>query len=399
MSKKRKTIYIFVVIMIIIIVIITVIVQYNFHKAIEVAQNHLEQKYTQKMKYIRASYSWILPSQYYITFSPKNNPDIFFEVMVQSDFTANDNTNQYGYFSADNYYISFFEYLMKKFYWNDVVNLWGKNTNFIVRVPNNALYAFSVPPELNNTMSLNEMENLIDNYLLIIDTKQKINNNNKLEQADKIFEFIKIVQNSGYNPNRIVIWYNTPNSNVSFDDWREIDSVAPILLRINEDFFSTVNKSDEAYYKKYFSEELAKKFKKDAERIWNTDVNITAKLNGAGSVSDYKIYGLTKDINIDDIEYKLRSSYYSYSLDFILPIDCNKNSTQKFEEATKVYELIKIIQESGYEPQTISFTYFYPDNYKQHYIVFFAGWGDVKWTKVDSIESVMERFNGLWFDK
>lgn len=404
MSKKKKFIIVFVLI---IVIMLTTISIFNYSRAYIVAKNYLLQKYSQDIKFISIRYSWIEPSLYYVYFSPKDNPRLVFSVMVQQNFTASDKTNEYGYFSADNYYITFFEYQMKNFYLDKIINLWGEKINLIIRVPNSALYAFKMPSELNNAISLNDMEHLIEEYLIILDTKQGIDKDIKFDEAYKIFEFIQTVQESGYDPKRIVFWYNVKNRgsmSVSYDDWREINSMEQILLNLNEEFFSnTVSKADEAYYRQYFAEELAKKFKEDADRIWDTNVPITAELRNAKSINDYKIYGLTKDIDIDDIEHKLRSSYYRYSLEFTLPVEYNnRNADQQLEEAEKIYELIKIIQESGYEPTTITFTYFYPDSYKQYYIVFWADYGsrsDVRWTKIDSIESVLERLNEDWHDK
>jgi hypothetical protein len=405
MIKKLKKIVIIIGIIIFIIITVTII---NYSRAYIVAKNHLSEKYSFDIKFVDIRFSWIDPSLYHVYFSPKDNSDLIFSIMVHQNFTISDWTNEYGYFSADNYYTAYFEYRMKEFYLNDVKDLFGEKINLIIRVPNHALYAFTTPEELNDTMSLNEMDSLIDEYLIIIDTKRKIDEDVKFNEANKILEFIHTVQKSGYNPKRIVFWYNTKNrgsASVSYDDWQEINSIEQILLNVNEEFLSTnnISKSDEAYYRQYFAEELAKKFKEDADKIWNNSINITAELRNAKSINDYKIYDLTKDINIDDIEHKLRSSYYSYSLEFTLPIEYNKrNGSQQREEAEKIYELTKIIQESGYEPHKITFTYFYPDSYKQQYIIFWAyyvSWTNVRWTTIDSIESVIERLNEDWYDK
>lgn len=167
-------------------------------------------------------------------------------------------------------------------------------------------------------------------------------------------------------------------------------------MRIEEEFFSSLSKTDDAYYRQYFTEKLEKKFYDDAIEIWGDGTTIAVKLRKE-SISEYKIANLEKNINIDDIEYKL---HYGYTLDFSIPIHYdNDNEEQKNEEAKRIQKIIQQIQVSGYAPDTISFIYYHPDSNKQQYVIFFANWGDVRWPKVESVESVLERLNGSWFDK
>ena len=376
----------------------------NKEKATEIAKEHLVQKYSQEMQCIGARYSWIDPALYHIYFSPADNSDLVFEVMVQQDFSISEKTNEYGYFSADDYYISCFKWKMSTFFRDEINSFWGDEAEIFVNAPNPALYAFKIPAGLDDKMNLHDMAPLIEEYLLIVDIKQLLDADNKVDEANKILLFIQDVQKSEYQPDRIVFWYNVPkpekntrgNANVSFENWSEITGVEQVALRIEEEFFSSLSKTDDAYYRQYFTEKLEKKFYDDAIEIWGDGTTIAVKLRKE-SISEYKIANLEKSINIDDIEYKL---HYGYTLDFSIPIHYdNDNEEQKNEEAKRIQKIIQQIQVSGYAPDTISFIYYHPDSNKQQYVIFFANWGDVRWPKVESVESVLERLNGSWFDK
>jgi len=373
-------------------------------KATEIAKEYLVQKYSQDMQCVDARYSWIDPALYHIYFSPVDNSDLVFEVMVQQDFSISEKTNEYGNFSADDYYISCFEWQMSTFFRDEINLIWDNEAEIFVNAPNPALYAFKIPAGLNDSMALHDMAPLIEEYLLIIDAKQLLDAENKADEANKMLRFIQDVQKSEYKPDRIVFWYSVPKSqtnsrgseNVSFENWSEITEVEQVALRIEEEFFSSLSKTDDAYYRQYFTDELGKKFYDDAVEIWGDGTAIAVKLRKE-SISEYKIANLEKNINIDDIEYRL---HYGYTLDFSIPIHYdNDNEEQKNEEAGRILKIIQQIQSSGYAPDTISFIYYHPDSDKQQYVIFFANWGDVRWNKVESVESVIERLNGSWYDK
>ena len=387
------------------------------NKAKELALEYVARTYEQEMCFVRVEYIFGEPTLYYVYFSPENNPDLIFKVMVQKDLTISpEKTNKYGnYFRPDNYYIANFEYLMEKEFSSDIQTIWVDGAEIIGRVPNNAVYAFRMPKELSDELALLQMDGLIEEYLLIIDTKHflKDEETEKQDEAERILEFINSVKASGYSPQRIVFWYDIPkieqygipsysftkagSGKVSFEDWKDIETTERIAHDINESiFFSRINKEDDAYYKEYFAKELGKKFEADAKNIWGEDAIITAEMHSHTSISEYRIYGLTKDVNVEDIEYKLQNGYM---LDFILPVhfDIN-NAIQKEEEAEKIYRLIRIIQDSGYGPDIISFTYYYPGSERQHRVNFFMNWGEIRWQKVSSKEDILERFDGAWYD-
>ena len=401
--KNRKPLWLFMIVLIIVAGFFTC--RYvNENRAREIAENYLAQKYTQKTQYQGIRFSWIAPSLYYVTFSLENNPDLFFQVMVQNDFTINEQTNESGVFSADNYYIANFEYVMRSIFKNEIEKTWSNTSSMIVRVPNNALYAFHIPEKLNDEMPLKEMEPLIDEYLFIIDTGSALSQDSKADEAAKMLKFIQYIKHTGYAPDSVVFWYTIQEDslhkdeyiNIGFDNGEEITSVDQIILKIEEEVFSSVSIDDDAYYKQYFTKSLSEKFSGEVLRLWGEDAQVLAELQ-KDSMNAYKIPNLRKDISIDDIEHKLHNGY---SLEFVLPIVYdNENPDHQRQEAEKIFSLILAIQKSGYSPNLLTFTYLKPDGIQQHYVVFFANWGDVRWPEIESLHSVLERFNGVWYDK
>ena len=323
--KKKKGWIIFVIIGILGIFVVNSIKE---NRAITLSKNHLEQKYSKEMKFVAIDMggrlvNWIYQTPYFVCFTPIDNPEHFITVQVQRNLTiSEERTNQYGHFFPDNYYTAYFEYLVRDLLGHDVTKTWGEDTNFIVRILNRRASTFLIPEGLNDKMSLLEMDDLIEEYLLIIDTNTIIGATNKTIKANKIFDFIQTVQNSGCKPERIVFLYDVSKSelnkdgsaSISFDEWKELTAIEQVALLLEEEYFSAVNKSDDEYYVRYFTEELAKIFKEDAVRIWGEDTQITAKL-WKDSINDYKIADLSRNMNVVDVEYKLS---YGYDLDFTI---------------------------------------------------------------------------------
>ena len=154
-------------------------------KAVQVAQEYLAQKYDQEMRYESIRFSWFDPSLYYVGFSPANNANIHFEVMVQQNLTIDEEwTNNEGdHFSPDNYYIARFEYFIVNYFQNEAKRIWGDNVSVIVRVPNEAIYSFKIPENLSDKMSMYELDNLIGEYLILIDIKQSMQEALKEDEA------------------------------------------------------------------------------------------------------------------------------------------------------------------------------------------------------------------------
>lgn len=248
MNRRKKTVLVVLGIIVVVAVAGTVAVKGYFSarekKAVQLAQDYLAEKYKQEMNYESVRYSWVDPAIYLVTFSPANNPELSFEVYVQNNLTIlPEGTKEFGryYSSPDNYYFAYFYWEMKNRFQDDVKQIWSEDTSFMVLAMNQGLYGFSIPAALNDQLSLDEMAGLIDEYYFYVKTNQIIDENTKQNEAPKILDFIQIIRESRYKPNRLVLYYNTSNSskgtaeriNISFDNWSEIITVDQVIENIN----------------------------------------------------------------------------------------------------------------------------------------------------------------------
>lgn len=207
-------------------------------KAIQVAQGYLLQKYEQEMQYLSIRFSWIDPALYHVYFSPIDNPDLVFEVIVQQDIRLKESSSRGKYdFMPDNYNIAYFEFKMEQVFLNDVNRIWADHAVIRALYPNPALYAFGIPHGFNEKMTLKEMAILFDDYLFIVSLDTILDNESKTREASRIFDFIQTVQEDGYKPNTIAFWYNFPKGmrtksgriKVDFDNWQDISTVHQVL--------------------------------------------------------------------------------------------------------------------------------------------------------------------------
>lgn len=239
MSRRRKIMFIIIGIVVAVAVVGIISVKLYLsskeNKAIELAQKYLSQKYDEEMNYESIRFSWIDPSLYHVSFSPANNPELVFEVLVQQDLTIQGGIREFGQSSssADNYYIKYFEYLMEEFLSDDAKRLWGDDVKVTVLQMNSGLYSFFVPPELNDTMLLKDMEVLLNNYWIYVRTdKVVLDDQSLVDTSNRIFEFIQIIKNNSFMPETIS--YKFPSSenttySLIFDNWNEIDSVDQVI--------------------------------------------------------------------------------------------------------------------------------------------------------------------------
>jgi hypothetical protein len=121
---------------------------YKENKAIQIAQEYLNQKYEQEMQYESTRFSWIDPSLYHVSFSPVCNSEIIFEVIVYPDLTIPEDRWEFrqSSWSADNYYVKYFEYCMEEYLAADVKRLWGNDATVKVFDVDIGGVAFSVSP-------------------------------------------------------------------------------------------------------------------------------------------------------------------------------------------------------------------------------------------------------------
>ena len=221
-------------------------------QAVQIAKDYLSRQYEQEMQYMSVRYSSGLvgPELYRVYFSPINNPDLVVEVRVFADLSIteprsyrhqeHDSGNYITRDSRqDNYYIVLFQWLAAEYYSNDVKNIWGDNT--IIDTSTNNLHgggSFNMPHGLNDNMSFSEMVELGATFLLKINIDLMLDD--KQKESERMLEFIKIVQDSGYKPSSIFFNYRKPKTmndisgilSVIFLDWEEITTVEQVLAVI-----------------------------------------------------------------------------------------------------------------------------------------------------------------------
>ena len=185
----------------------------------------------------------IEPGSYHVTFSSSKTPEVEFEVIVPDSLTLPERVWDFSGsdFSADNYYHKYFEYRMKEYLAADVNRLW-EGATVRVSIMKNGRY-FTNTPELNDTMTLEEIETLIDNYWIVVRVDDNPLDNKSLKVLpNKIFDFIQIINNEGFTPEGIG-YYNTSevaSKYAEFSNYSEIETVTQVREQLEAEFAEEV---------------------------------------------------------------------------------------------------------------------------------------------------------------
>ena len=214
-------------------------------EAVKIAQEYLNQKYEQEMIYQDIRKAPIEPGVYHVMFSSAKTPEIEFEVTVPNSLMLPERVLDFGRsdHSADNYYYKHFEYQMKKYLVEDVTRLWEDNATIRVTVMDISGF-FTIPPELNDTMSIKEMDSIVSDYWVAITINNMPFDSKSVEvEASKIFEFIQNIQNDGFSPEGISCRFISGKNSIDvvISNWRQMDTVAQVLEQL-ETGFEKVNK-------------------------------------------------------------------------------------------------------------------------------------------------------------
>ncbi len=210
-------------------------------QAIHIAQDYLEQKYLKEMQYLKAYLPGIDTGIYRVFFTPINNTNLVVEVKVMSNLTLrNSNIVNNRHYMPDNYYMADFGQKMAGYFTSGVKEIWGITANTFVTTPNPSSAAFAVPVGLNDQMPLTEMEGLIEEYLIHVNTEILLNEHNIMDEAKKISAFIEYIRDSGYEPDTLVIRYIAPktlknNSGltiIGISDWQTATTAELIVKQL-----------------------------------------------------------------------------------------------------------------------------------------------------------------------
>lgn len=211
---------------------------YRENRAVKMAKEYLKEKYSQPMIYEGVRYPVVDPAVYHVYFSPSDNREIIFEVLVQTDLSMDstckiDNENVQ---SADNYYIQFFRYALMNDLSPDVRKVFGENADVNV-VTSSAFYVYCMPEKLNDKLSLDEMENIYDKYRIYILIDEIYPDEEALRKlSEETWEFICMLKEKDYIPVEFGVQYLDESGNmkhIRFGDISTIDSeeqVEKVLL-------------------------------------------------------------------------------------------------------------------------------------------------------------------------
>lgn len=212
----------------------TIVVQYNLfsnkQKAVKLAQKYVLQKYTQKMQYSSVRFSWVEPSLFHVVFSPINNPELFFEVLVQPNMSLNERVNERENFMPDNYYLKLVEFQLQEQLDPIFEEIWGPDGIISVHVDDPGIYgAYKVPVELNEQMTAHDMASFF-NYTIYISPNCILDSQSRNGEANRVFELFQSVNRKNLCPDKIIIGYLKSKDNgigesknyTEFKNWENI---------------------------------------------------------------------------------------------------------------------------------------------------------------------------------
>jgi hypothetical protein len=196
-------------------------------KAVQIAAEYLSKKYSQRMNYLSIYNNWIRGA-YNVYFSPENNPEIEFSVIIFKDlrspagYTSTNGTH----FEPDNYLIAIFEHEAKKLFHDRIKRLCQKVIDLYVIVPNNSS-VFITPIELVENMEYNIMEIYLDYNIIII-----MENLDKNNDASCILEIINSIKETGFTP--VGITFRTEPYDrekvIRIENWNDIGTLDEIYI-------------------------------------------------------------------------------------------------------------------------------------------------------------------------
>lgn len=225
------------------------------HKAIQLAQEYLGQKYEQEMRYESVRYSWIDPGQYHVYFISADT-EIWFEVSMWpkalgfSDMPPDE-------YMWDNYLICFFHENLEEIILPEAINIWDENINIRVASSGGKGYPSRGTEEPNEQMTILELECLY-NYEVYINTNRILTDDTKTEEAKRIFEMIQYIKTIQFQPREVLFLYQTgetengkdvecriwfgdgsdPYHIGRFENWMETSSIEEIEKIMNDQWFN-----------------------------------------------------------------------------------------------------------------------------------------------------------------
>jgi hypothetical protein len=222
---------------------------YGEKAAAQLAKDYLAQKYEQEMQFHYAVFSLADPICYHVVFTPANNPELYFDVIVDDDLTLDEWITKPGYTSSsDDYYLAYFRFHTSREIEKIAQSIWDESASATAPVDDRGAYPYSVPFGFNEGMSAEEMEPFLD-YDYYIITNRLLDSESKQKEAQRMLNMIELVQASKYKPEKILFWYKTGKDEnegeqadsktwaemyIEFINWPEISSIEEVLQAMDE---------------------------------------------------------------------------------------------------------------------------------------------------------------------
>lgn len=231
--KKHRKRLITILIIFLFFVFVSLYGHLRCRKAVSIAEDYLSKKYEKEMKNVSVRYSFIDPCLYHVYFSPEDNPELTFEVLVQNDLSIANIAGEFGEEtgSADNYYIKYFEHELEQELKKEAGEILDENTKITVLHSSSGMYSFFIPDGLNENVSLKDMLEIVDGryYIYVEFPEEDVVDINSEKFASAGLEFLEMVK-SKYNPLNIFIqfWIDGEKDMISteFNNKKDIETVA-----------------------------------------------------------------------------------------------------------------------------------------------------------------------------
>jgi hypothetical protein len=203
-----------------------------------VAQKYLIEYYEQEMVFENATRS--KEESWSIAFSKKDNPDFIFTVQV----SKNKKTKEFRVW-RDDYIKTLIEYELGEKYKPIVEQMWGDHVHVIITYQT---YAKDIT-YLNEYSTLDDIhsDDLNEKYRISIHIPYYFEDAEKDLEAEKIYNFIKVLQKDEYIPNDIAVYRKCTRNDASSDMNKEeccniyhiyyIESIEQVYEYIDEKWF------------------------------------------------------------------------------------------------------------------------------------------------------------------
>lgn len=226
MNKKVRNIFIIVLITFLVIFLIGLILIYypafphNKNKAREIAVEYVDEKFEQQMSCLGVNVSIWETVMYSVYFSPKNDPDLIFEVMLSQDFELPDH--------PDNYILKYYEKEMKQRLEPVVASIWPEAS--ILLVDDQPLLGFRIDDGLDENSTFEDIQEKVS-YALWVNMNTDMKTSEVQTEAARIYELIKKIQEEEYTFEEISFFYN--DERIEFSNWKEIKGISEVEEKLD----------------------------------------------------------------------------------------------------------------------------------------------------------------------